>query len=158
MLPPRFTPTEPALTHERTSWAKTMVAHITDRPRYGSPEWARLADTDPRKLAAAIVAAECWATTRDDLPTRLAAELDAHRAAEQTAWEQWRGDHAGEHAAMAKRMVRSLLDPSMRELGRRLSMTEAQRVAEARRPRPGDYQPRPTANGPQNATQEDQAA
>ena len=47
----------------RHTWARRMI-DAADRPfpSYGSPEWLALPDGDRRKVAAVVVAAECWAT------------------------------------------------------------------------------------------------
>jgi len=50
-------------------------------PRYGSAQWLSLPEGDPAKAAAVVVAAECWATEGDELPERLALELENARAA-----------------------------------------------------------------------------
>jgi hypothetical protein len=37
-----------------------MTPHPTRPPEYGSPTWAALPDTDPAKMLAVLIAAECW--------------------------------------------------------------------------------------------------
>ena len=57
-----------------------LARYILDRtpgpvPRYGSPEWAALPEHDLRRVAAVVLAAECW---RDHCsPERIAADLTA---------------------------------------------------------------------------------
>lgn len=134
MKVPRWTPTEPAAIRARRNWAKAMVAHITDRPTYGTPHWATLADDDPRKLAAAVIAAECWATDLDELPNRARRDLDtlrtAHRAAEQADWDT--------RFETAAQIARSAATPAAFTLRTHYAKTQTDRIAEARRPRPGD--------------------
>lgn len=56
---------------------KILDAAPRPLPRYGSPEWELLEETDPQRLAAVIVAAECW---RDHCSAeRVAVELDRRR-------------------------------------------------------------------------------
>lgn len=65
-------------------WARRLIAHGRNAgalPRYGDDEWRRLADADPRKVAAAVVAAECWRLDGERLPWRIADEIIAARAA-----------------------------------------------------------------------------
>lgn len=134
MKVPRWTPADPAATTARRAWAKAMVAHITDRitnPAYGSPRWAALADDDPRKLAAAVITAECWATDTDDLPNRVRRELDAARQAEEHRW--------AEVVEELRRVARAAASPAASTLRAHYAKTQAERIADARRPRPGDY-------------------
>lgn len=47
-------------------WARRVVVDARQRgavPRYGTPAWCGLAPTDPRRLAAVVVAAEAWRTS-----------------------------------------------------------------------------------------------
>ena len=138
MKVPRWTPTTPIVIAARHAWVKTMVATIPDQPAnlptYGSPHWAALADDDPRKLAAAVIAAECWATDLDELPTRLHDELAASTPPSTAAREDYWSD-----TLRRRRQGRS----RRRHTGRvrdatPLRQPQAQRVTEARRPRPGD--------------------
>ncbi|MDX2969853.1 DUF2742 domain-containing protein [Kribbella solani] len=145
MKVPRWTPADPAAITARKSWAKAMAAHITDPtspaggkarpPIYGSPCWAALADDDPRKLAAAVIAAECWATDLDELPDRLRRELDTLHAAYTDAAElRWT-----EAFEEARQIARSSATPAAFALRAHYAKTQAERITEARRPRPGDY-------------------
>jgi len=135
---PRWTPADPAAITARRAWAKAMVAHITNRPtdlpNYGSPRWAALADDDPRKLAAAVIAAECWATDQDELPDRVRRELDAARKAHLAAEEH----HWAAAFADARQIARSAASPAAFTLRAHYAKTQTERIAEARRPRPGD--------------------
>ena len=81
-------------------------------PRYGSDAWHRLDYADPRRWAAVIMAAECWAQDGDDIAGRirrdLAWEVEAHQRLD-----------AAEFAAMAARVRASARQPSHAELVRR---------------------------------------
>lgn len=162
MKVPRWTPATPAAITARRAWARAMVAHITDPttaptdlPGYGSPRWAALADDDPRKLAAAVIAAECWATDTDELPHRLRRELDALRTAHEAA-EERRWTVADEDA---RRVIRAAVSPAAFTLRAHYAKTQAERITEARRLRPGDY-PGQHPNQPQHpdAAQDGEAA
>lgn len=138
MKVPRWTPTDPAANIARRTWAKAMVATITDPtrlPTYGTPHWAALADDDPRKLAAAVLAAECWATDLDELPDRVRRDLDAARAAHEAA-EDARWTEAFEQA---RQIAHAQASPAAFALRAHYATTQAERIADARRPRPGDY-------------------
>lgn len=61
-------------------WAADLIAaarRLGPVPSYGSPEWHGLADADPRRIAAAVIAAEVARYEAATLATRLRAELDA---------------------------------------------------------------------------------
>ena len=50
-------------TSDRHRWARRMLdAAEGPIPSYGSPEWLALPEGDRRKVAAVVIAAECWAT------------------------------------------------------------------------------------------------
>lgn len=59
-----------------TPFARRLLARVADRssiPRYGTPEWAALPQTDPRHAAAVVIAAEAW---RDHCsPERIAEDM-----------------------------------------------------------------------------------
>lgn len=66
----------------RVSWAARLIgAAMKPIPRYGSPEWLALPEGSPAKVAAVVVAAECWARDADELEERLRAEVELSRAA-----------------------------------------------------------------------------
>ena len=70
----------------RHRWAYSLLRRAkTPAPRYGSTEWAALADADPRKVAACVRAAECWVTSSDNLVDDLHADLHAARQAHKEA-------------------------------------------------------------------------
>lgn len=86
--------------YRRRAWAYELVSRcVTSPPSYGSPEWLALPD-GPEKVAAVVIAAECWALDGDKLEERLAAEVDAlregHKAAEDAAYEARRDAHAAD--------------------------------------------------------------
>lgn len=110
--PPR---PNPADVTRRRAFARSHVDDAARRgpvPTYGSPEWHRLPYDDPRRWAAVLVAAECWAADGDDIPARLRREL-ADQAAAAEAVE----DEA--FAAMAANIRRHAGSPSHAELQRR---------------------------------------
>ncbi|MGW7684863.1 hypothetical protein ACWGID_29255 [Kribbella sp. NPDC054772] len=149
MKVPRWTPADPAATTARRAWATAMVAHITDRttnPAYGSPRWAALADDDPHKLAAAVIAAECWATDTDDIPNRVRRELDALHQAEER--------HRAQQFEQATAIARAAATRAAFTLRAHYAKTQAERITEARRPRPGDY-PGQRPNQPMDAAVQD---
>lgn len=66
----------------RQEWAALYIHRgrtAGELPRYGSPAWLDLPDADPRKVAAVVVAAECWADDLDNLEQRLHDEITASR-------------------------------------------------------------------------------
>lgn len=88
-----------------TAWARERIAAgraVGELPAYGSPAWHELAEEDPRKLAAALAAAECWRIEGETLTERLARELAEARAAaqaEQDAKLTAHGARVAENAA-----------------------------------------------------------
>lgn len=126
----------PSESDVRRAWIRTTVtarAALTQHPVYGSTQWCALADDDPRKLAAALIAAECWATDQDELPQRLTLELDTLHAAEQAHWTQLH--------TRAVQIAHRAATPAASTLRKHYAQTLNQRIDQARRPRPGDHQP-----------------
>ena len=85
----------------RRRWAeRMMIAAGTPVPRYGSPEWLALPEGDRRKVAAVIVAAECWAREADELEERLWIEVTfaqiAHKVTEDAEYVARRDAHRAE--------------------------------------------------------------
>jgi hypothetical protein len=77
----------PALLPPALPWARARLdAAEGPVPDYGSPEWEALPHGSPAKVAACIIAAECWRTTTDPawLRWRLATEL--HAPEDPAAW------------------------------------------------------------------------
>jgi len=65
----------------RRRWAYGLIRKAkTPPPRYGSAEWNALPLDNPARVAASVIAAESWATDADELPERLAIEIDCLRA------------------------------------------------------------------------------
>jgi hypothetical protein len=82
---------------QRRRWAYALTSRCdTPPPSYGSPEWLALPD-GPEKVAAVVIAAECWAFDGDHLEQTLRAELEfsrhAHKAAEDAAYRERRDAH-----------------------------------------------------------------
>lgn len=77
----------------RRAWAEQLIRRgraLGAVPRYSSAAWRALSDNDPRKVAACVVAAECWVDHVDTLEQRLHAEVAAARAErENYEDEQW---------------------------------------------------------------------
>lgn len=68
----------------RLRWAVALIRRgraLGALPRYGSPHWCSLPDSDPRKVAAVVVAAECWwvECDKDHIAQRLQDELTVER-------------------------------------------------------------------------------
>ncbi len=103
----------------RRGWALPLIRRgrdVGDVPSYGSPEWCRLPHNDPRRIAAVVIAAECWAVDGDDLEARLRRELaDAAAAEERLADEDF--------AEMAKWVRRMADRPTIAELRQRRGVT-----------------------------------
>lgn len=114
-------------------WARRLIAHgrsASSLPRYGDEAWRRLADADPRKVAAAVVAAECWRIDGERLPARVAEEIVAARAVVERL-------EAEEFAAVAE-YVRSFANrPTLDELDARRHGPGGR--AEFGKPRPADH-------------------
>lgn len=132
-----------------SAWARERISAaraVGPVPGYGSPEWDALADEDPRKVAAALVAAEVQRYEAATMVERLRAEVDAARyAAEVAAVEQEIED--GARAAMARDEVLAAKcqqlgrDGAAQLLGRRPTAAE---LAERRR----EASPRPVTTSP----------
>ncbi|MFD0772633.1 hypothetical protein ACFQZ2_01705 [Streptomonospora algeriensis] len=87
---PGANPPDSAEIRYRKRWSSILVARgkqAGDIPVYGSTDWAQLPDSDPRKAAAAIRAAEAWASEGDDLAFRLRREDHERRTVEDAHWE-----------------------------------------------------------------------
>jgi len=95
---------------------------------YGSTDWLMLPNDHPDKVAACVVAAECWATIADTLEADLRNEVYQSQkafkrgedAAYRASWEAHR-----KQFPMPRRMT-SFMERRARQL-------------EAAKPRPGDY-------------------
>lgn len=103
-LPAPSTPAGPPLLPLPTPWARERIdagRAAGPLPDYGSAEWQALAGDDPRKLAAALVAAEVHRYEAATLAERLAAELAELRYAAAVA-ELEDDVERGARAAMAR--------------------------------------------------------
>lgn len=59
----------------RQQWARHLIERNPQPPAYGSTEWLALPESHPAKIAAVVVAAECWAMDGDELEERLRREV-----------------------------------------------------------------------------------
>jgi hypothetical protein len=115
----------------RRRWARQLINQSTDqRPEYGSTAWIMLPDEHADKVAACVVAAECWATTGDLLEEELRQEIELARAAFKRAEDEEYQRRAAEHRREQERL-NSRVSTSFSV--RRLLQLEAAT------PRPGDY-------------------
>ena len=118
------------------AWARGLIDRghrVGDIPLFGSPEWCRMPDSDPRKAASVVRAAMAWLTEGEDLAFTLAQEDYDRRAEEDRMWQQI---HAGRRA-----LVEATLDEQQVRERR-----QAHAVEMAERARTGsDYQGGPVA-------------
>lgn len=99
------------------AWIRSRLSlsrHLGAPPRFGSFEWHRLPDDDPRKYAAVLIAAACyWDDGRPDrIRERLADEIAVARQVEADR-------EAAEFAAVADRIRRHANSPTHAEVVRR---------------------------------------
>jgi len=74
-------PEKPPNIVKRQRWAFRFIRKPEeDRPEYGSTGWLELPDDHPDKVAACVVAAECWATAGDHIEEDLRREIEVGRA------------------------------------------------------------------------------
>ena len=127
---PSQTNTTADLAAYRRRWAYALVRKAkVPPPTYGSPEWHDLPEGSPEKIAAVVVAAECWALDGDDLPARLAVEIEADRLAEEHRLDEL---HA-ENVDMVHRLA------SRPGIGMSYAERRARELADAGLARPGDF-------------------
>lgn len=120
-----FDSTVPVESLQRRAWAQQYLERAgCPLPIYGSEAWTVLPLNDPARIAACVVAAECWAREGDELPERLARELENRRGAEARL-------DAHEWGTIASRVRARSNVVDFAERTRRLR--------EAAKPRPGDY-------------------
>lgn len=101
----------------RREWAEHLIRRgraVGEPPRYGSREWCALADADSRKVAAVVLAAECWHDHVTRLPERLHDELTAMQQVQQA-------DDEAQFAHVAGRVRRLASVPEFAEVKRRWS-------------------------------------
>jgi hypothetical protein len=104
-------------------------------PVYGDATWLMLPDGDDVKVAAVIVAAEAWASERDELPTTLAVQVEATR----------RAFKADEDAAYAERAA-AHRERWAGRTPRKSFMDRRREQLEDAKPRPGDFPGNGTAS------------
>lgn len=81
----------------RSRWARRLIkAAAKPLPRYGDEEWLALPEGDARKIAAVVVAAECWASELDDLEVVVRLEFDAFKRAEDADYQARAAAHREE--------------------------------------------------------------
>lgn len=109
-------------------WARTRINRLArgrQVPAYGSPAWHALPDRDPRRWAAALIAAEAHRYEGETIADRLTVELDAaaddelETAIENgAAWAMTRDAYLAHHAAqVGESCVRFLLRQRDRQNG-----------------------------------------
>jgi len=119
------TPTELDIAR-RKQWAAAMIrAADGPIPRYGDAAWHAMVETDRRRVASAVRAAECHQQECDDLVTRLHREIADGRA----VFEQLEVEDFTE---MAKGVRRLASVPTYAELADRRGQPERAERARAR--------------------------
>jgi hypothetical protein len=114
---------------QRREWLYGVVRRV-DRPPapYGSPDWLRYDDRDPRKWVAVVICAEARQEFYDDLPGNLAREVEAqareHKRLEDAEYQTRAAAHRKRWRHL--KVVPDRPDPSA--------------------PRPGDYMGRGSAS------------
>lgn len=94
--------------YRRRVWARALIDRAAKPiPPYGSDEWHQLPEACAERIAAVVIAAECWALDGDDLPSRLARELDDRSLAEKHATDWIDQQAASEHAEQWAHLSRS---------------------------------------------------
>jgi hypothetical protein len=124
-----------------TAWARERIAAgraVGELPDYGSPAWHELADDDPRKVAAALVAAEVHRYEVATLADRLARELAELRAIAERERAEALDAHGRRVAEAAAAQVLGRR-PSAAELARRRGEPAAAERIEAQRQRVAAY-------------------
>ncbi len=84
-------PAPPLLLPIALPWARALIdagRAVGELPEYGSSEWAGLPDTDPRKVAACVLAAEVHRYEVATLAERTRVEIDAAAAEERRAFAE----------------------------------------------------------------------
>lgn len=94
----------------RRDWARRMRTLAAGPiPSYGSETWLALPEGDGRKVAAVVIAAECWAYGGDELEQRLRAEVAAasvaHKRAEDADYRARRDAHRAEWEPVTRRLA-----------------------------------------------------
>ncbi len=113
-------------------WSYRFVRKCsTPVPRFGSPEWLALAEGTPAKVASTTIAAVAWLSDCVNAPANLARELDQRRRLDKAQEDARYSTDAADHR---HRWGHLALVPEREDV--------ETRVAKARLPRPGDFQPR----------------
>jgi hypothetical protein len=118
---------------QRRRWARSLIRKAKSLPpSYGSPAWLALPEGSAEKVAAVVVAAECWAVDADGVTARLERQLDDERHAFKRAEDADYQARAAEHREQWRhlRVVRPLYDEQ--QVVRPLEEIGAQYVAEQR--------------------------
>lgn len=89
----------------RREWAQRFIDRAPNPPAYNSPEFLALPEGHPAKIAAVVVAAECWAVGGDNLEADLRIEVMALSRANKRAEDE-------EYAAQISAPMRSMPDPA----------------------------------------------
>ena len=110
----------------RRDWASRMI-RAAGGPLvvYGSHEWLELPETDRRRVAAVVTAAECWQQGCDDVPARLRREIAEGRAAHEALDDE-------DFATMAGKVRHLASVPTFAELSDRRGQPERAARARAR--------------------------
>ena len=89
-----------AAASRRRRWAYSLIGKAASpRPSYGSQAWLDLPEGSAEKVAAVVVAAECWAVDGDDPEARLHRQLEDERRAFKDAEDADYQARAVEHRA-----------------------------------------------------------
>lgn len=117
-------------------WAADLIRSADGPvPDYGSPEWAALPDDSRAKVAACVIAAECWRVETD--PERIAQRLRIELDAARRAADALDAEEARWTPEIVAAVHRSANRPSYAELCRRRGEPEREERARQHRRRLG---------------------
>ncbi|SBW20447.1 hypothetical protein FDG2_1695 [Candidatus Protofrankia californiensis] len=123
------------------SWARRKIREAQPTgtfPRYGSAGWIRLEDSDPRKIAAVLAAAECWRLESN--PAWRAALIQAEQDGARAAYLRDVDRNWGEVQATWSELSRHIgRIEQARRAGGDIGLPLAERRRLAAIPRPGDH-------------------
>jgi len=98
----------------RSRWARRMIGAVAKPlPSYGSPEWVALPEGDRRKVAAVVVAAECWARDLEHLAEDLRSEFHLAKQREDADYQERHRAHRDQWARV--KLSRGAYADRMRE-------------------------------------------
>jgi len=102
----------------RARWARRLIdAAEKPLPQYGSADWQALPDGDARKIAAVVVAAECWATDADNLAEAVMLEAEAFKRTEDADYQARAAAHRAEWEPKRRAVRRQMeADKARREV------------------------------------------